>query len=80
MPKKSETPMSDIFRQRVPVTTCAKCRQPFHPGDRVATAYIIQKIGRNPETKELGAMLGEDFELTHCDCKNPQLDPRLIIT
>ena len=71
--------MFDVLRQRVPVTTCARCRKQFAPGDRVQTAFIVQKIGRNPETKELGAMLGEDFELTHADCKNPSLDPRLVI-
>ena len=69
----------DVLRQRVPVTTCARCRQQFKPGDRVQTAFIVQKIGRNPDTKELGAMLGEDFELTHADCKNTSLDPRLVI-
>jgi len=71
--------MFDVLRQRVPVTTCARCRKTFAPGDRTTTAFIVQKIGRNPETKELGAMLGEDFEMVHADCKNPQLDPRLVI-
>jgi hypothetical protein len=69
----------DLFQQRVPCTQCARCRKQLQPGDRVATAFIVQTVGRNPETRELGAMLGGDFELTHADCKNPQLDPRLVI-
>lgn len=67
------------LRQRVPTTTCARCHKMFAPGDRVTTAFIVQKVGRNPENKQLGSMIGEDFELTHSDCKNPQLDPRVVI-
>jgi len=57
---------------------CAKCHSQFKPGDRVATAFIVQQIGRNPETKELGAMLGEDFELVHVSCIDKQLEGKII--
>jgi len=69
----------DILRQRVPVTTCARCRKQFVPGDRVVTAMIVQKVGRNPGSKELGAMIGEDFELVHADCRDRSLAGNLGI-
>jgi hypothetical protein len=69
----------DALRQRVPTTTCATCRKQFKPGDRVVTVFIVQNLGRNPAARaELGAFLGEDFELAHQDCRNPGLDGRLI--
>lgn len=69
----------DKLRQRVATTTCAKCRTQFKPGDRVTVAYIVQQVGRNPVTKDLGAMLGEDFELVHVACMDTQLDGKIIV-
>lgn len=66
--------------QRVATTTCAHCRKPLMPGDRVQTAFIVVRTGRNPETKELGAMLSGDFELVHISCLNPGLDGKVIVT
>ncbi len=57
---------------------CAKCRKQFSPGDRVVTAFIVQKVGRNMETKDMGAWLGEDFELIHAACPDPGLEGTLI--
>jgi hypothetical protein len=71
--------MAPSLRQKTPVTMCAKCRQMFNPGDRVTTAYIVQKIGRNPESREMGALLGEDFELVHVSCVDHGLEGRLIV-
>lgn len=71
--------MAPSLRQKTPVTMCAKCRKMLEPGDRVATAFIVQKIGRNPESRELGALLGEDFELVHVSCVDGALEGRLIV-
>jgi hypothetical protein len=69
----------DPHRQRVPLTMCARCRKQFKAGDRVLTAMIIQKIGYNPETKDVGAFLGGDFELVHASCPDPGLEGKVII-
>ena len=66
------------LRQKVPTTLCAVCRKPFMPGDRVVTVYIVQKTGHNMETKDMGAWLGEDFELMHAACPDPGLEGRII--
>lgn len=66
------------LRQRVPLNTCAKCRKAFEPGDRVVTAFIVQKIANNPVAGQMGAWLGEDFELVHASCPDPQLEARII--
>lgn len=70
----------DILRQRVALTTCARCRQPVKPGDRVLAAHIVQKVGRNPETKDIGAWIGEDFEFVHAACTDPTLDGKTLLT
>ena len=70
----------DILRQRVPATTCAKCRRQLGAGDRVSMAMIVQRVGRNPDSRELGALIGEDFELVHVDCRDPSLEGKLIVT
>lgn len=66
-------------RQRVATTNCAKCRRPFMVGDRLVTVYIVSKVGRNPETKDIGAWLLEDFELAHVTCADPGLDGSIIV-
>lgn len=70
----------DILRQRVALTTCARCRKKFIPGDRVLPAYIIQKVGRNPEGRDMGAFIGEDFEFVHASCADPTLEGKVILT
>lgn len=70
----------DVLRQRVPVTTCARCRKPLSAGDRVLMAMIVQRMGRNPDNKELGAMIGDEFEFVHADCRDPSLDGKLLLT
>jgi hypothetical protein len=40
--------------------------------------FIVQKVGRNMETKDMGAWLGEDFELVHASCIDPQLTAQII--
>lgn len=72
--------MSDLLRQRVPLTMCARCRKPVQAGDRVLPAYIVQKVGRNDQTKDIGAWIGEDFEFVHASCADPTLDGKMIIT
>lgn len=67
------------LRQRVPTTLCARCRTLLKPGDRVTVAYIVQKVGRNIESKDMGAWLGEDFELIHAACTDPQLDGKVLV-
>lgn len=70
----------DILRQRVPLTICARCRKTIKPGDRVIIAYIVQKIGRNPETMDVGAWIGEDFEFVHASCADTALNGSSLIT
>lgn len=70
----------DVLRQRVPATKCARCRKDFVPGDRVGTAFIVVGKGRNPSTKSIDTMLGEDFELAHIDCRDTSLSGKLITT
>lgn len=69
------------LEQRTPTTHCAVCDKPFAPGDRVITVFIVQKVGHNAETRDLGAWLAEEFELAHAVCADPGLDRgnRLIV-
>lgn len=50
------------------------------PGDRVTIVYIVQKVGKNPDSKRLdiGAYLSEDFELAHITCSDPGLEARIL--
>lgn len=66
------------LRQKTPTTECAVCHKPFMPGDRVVSIFIVQKVGRNMETKDVGAWLGEEFELAHAVCADPGLEGRII--
>lgn len=68
----------DVLKQRVSATTCARCRKLLSPGDRVQMAMIVQGIGRNPSTKSIDALIGEEFELAHIDCKDTSLSGKLI--
>lgn len=71
----------DICRQRVPLTTCARCRKPFKAGDRALPAYIILNTQvRHPETRELVSEMSGDFEFVHASCVDPSLDGRLLVT
>jgi hypothetical protein len=46
----------------------------------VTPAYIVQKIGKNPEAKafDFGAFLSEEFELVHIRCADPGLEGKII--
>ena len=68
-----------VTGQRVPTHTCAKCKKKFKPGDRVITAFIVQKVGFNPQVRDVGAWLGEEFELVHVMCENTALDGQIIV-
>jgi hypothetical protein len=49
---------------------CGKCRKKLQPGDRT---------GANPNNIVLlGAWLSEEFELTHIDCKDPDLSKGML--
>jgi hypothetical protein len=63
---------------RTDASTCVVCRKKFTPGDRVTTCFIVEKIGRNPETREFGAFLSENFEMAHINCADPALSGRVI--
>jgi hypothetical protein len=71
--------VAEVLHQRVPLTMCARCRKQLRPGDRVLTAMIIQKVGYNPETKDVGAFLGADFELVHASCPDPALEGKILV-
>ena len=64
--------------QKTPTSQCAVCHRSFMPGDRVLPVYIVQQVGRNMETKDIGAWLGGDFELMHAACADPGLEGRII--
>jgi hypothetical protein len=68
------------LQQKTPTTTCAVCHKFFNAGDRVITVFIVQKVGRNMETQDMGAWLGEDFELVHAACADPALDGNVLLT
>lgn len=73
--------MGDILHQRVPHTTCARCRRLFQAGDRIIPTYIIKNPNtRNPETQELSAELAGDFEFVHAACNDTALSGRLVVT
>ncbi len=74
--------MNAPLRQRVGTDKCAKCRQPFKPGDRVTVVYIVTKVGKNPSAKafDFGAFLSEDFELAHVSCTDTGLNGYSLIT
>lgn len=69
----------DLLRQRVPATMCARCRKDFSPGDRIITVCIVVGKGRNPSTKNIETMLGDEFELAHVDCRDTALSGKLIV-
>lgn len=66
--------------QKVGTDRCAKCRRQFMPGDRVCMVNIVQKVGKNPDSKrfDIGAYLSEDFELAHITCADPGLEAKII--
>ena len=66
------------LRQHTATTTCARCHRMFQPGERVMPAYIVQKVARNPTGREMGAFLGDDFELVHASCADPGLEGKII--
>lgn len=72
--------MSVPLQQRIPATSCAKCRRPFGPGDRAMMVFIVQKAGLNPRNpREMGVMVGEEFEMAHAQCDDPRLDGTIVL-
>lgn len=61
-------------------STCVRCRKLFKPGDRAMPCMIVLSVGRNPQTRELGANISSEFEMTHIDCHDPQLTAAILIT
>jgi hypothetical protein len=37
------------------------------------------KTGRNEATRELGAFLSDEFELSHVNCADPQLVGQVVV-
>jgi len=66
------------LRQQTATSECAKCHKAFMPGDRVLLVSIVYQVSRNPATRDIGAWLGEDFELAHVLCPDPGLEGKLI--
>lgn len=58
--------------------TCIRCRKKLEPGDRVTPCMIVEQVGRNQTTRELGAFLSSEFELSHIDCRDRALTGQLI--
>jgi hypothetical protein len=74
-------PNLEILKQRVPHTTCARCRKLFRAGDRMAPAYIVKNPNaRDPATQQLSAEIAAEFEFVHASCADPMLDGKVIIT
>lgn len=71
---------SDLLRQRVSHTTCARCRKLFKAGDRVQQAFIVLNPDtRNPATQERVAEMSMESEFVHASCLDPSLDGRVIL-
>lgn len=68
------------LRQKTSTAVCAKCHKMFMPGDRVVTVFIVQQVARNPVGRDVGAFVGEDFELVHASCPDPGLEGKIIVT
>ena len=68
-----------MHRPTADPTTCGKCRKKLQPGDRITQAFIIDRVGVNPNNlASLGAYLHEEFELVHIDCHDPDLAKGII--
>jgi hypothetical protein len=60
--------------------TCIKCKKKFEKGDRVQMAFIVIGTGKNPHNpQELGATLSEEFEMTHINCADRQLEALIMV-
>jgi len=71
----------NTLNQRVPHTTCARCRKLFKAGDRVMPAHIIyDPNARDPQTQEMGIHMSGEFEFVHASCVDPGLDGRIVVT
>ena len=71
----------DILKQRVPHTTCAKCRKNFKAGDRVTIAHIVLNPNiRDPATQSMSMQIAPEFEFVHASCVDTALDGRLVVT
>lgn len=64
----------DDLNPHVHSDTCGKCRKKFQQGERVVSAYIVDRVG--PNTANLGQRgiyLFEEYELVHVDCTDTLL-------
>lgn len=60
--------------------TCAKCKRRFNSADRVTPVYIVQEVGPDPkDPRQMGAWLGDEFEVAHINCEDPQLNGSIIV-
>jgi hypothetical protein len=72
--------MSAPLHPRGNADTCIKCKRKFMPGDRVQMVFIVRQVGMNPHNpREMGAWLGDEFEMAHETCEDPQLEGTMII-
>jgi hypothetical protein len=70
-----------VIHQRVPHTTCAKCRQRFKTGDRVIGVNIVMNPNvRDPQTQIMSMQCSGDLEFVHASCIDTQLDGKGILT
>lgn len=78
----SDTWADPRLGKRHPDNRCGKCGKLFLPGHRVQPVYIMMDPNaRNPKCiTERGVELGSEYEFAHCDCKNPYLEEKRIIT
>lgn len=66
--------MSAPLHARGDGATCVKCRRPFQKGDRLQPVYIVHGHGRDPKNpKQPGVLIGDEFEMAHVICEDPQL-------
>jgi hypothetical protein len=80
------SPFLDIPRSRLIVTTeieslgarvpdyiCARCKEKLVRGDRVVPVVLVEGIGRDPDTLGKAVQCSHEYEMTHLDCRDPQL-------
>lgn len=53
---------------------CIKCNKTYMRGDRLTLCYIVQGVGRDPETSAVAAMVGNEYETKHVFCEDPKLE------
>ena len=61
------------LKARVPDFVCALCKAKLVRGDRVVPVVLVEGIGRDPETQGKAVQCSGEYEMTHLDCRDPQL-------